>query len=318
MLSEDSLLHTHPGTTHSNALWITKIDSTQRLEEGTVGGPEEQVNGSEAEGKGVPSEGQKIMPGVLKRTDDRSEPDLNGTAADEHTGFMAEEGPGKRKGTNAVNGDAHQNGVVASTNGVYANGDGADSAMSPENLTSVVGTIAGQLPPEILHITEGYLPLSRLITRLAQDTFNGLNELINEMADMQPAQNNALPYMNGVGVSQVSQINVQKKTRLWDFAQDRRAKFIKILVLSQWSRQADLVGKVIDLNCWLRTQKDIYKLAVDWVGELKRQMGPMKLPSPDLKTALEALSTGKAGWLPDVSPNHVRLRRNSATDVSTA
>jgi hypothetical protein len=55
------------------------------------------------------------------------------------------------------------------------------------------------------------------------------------------------------------------------------------------------------LNHWLRVQKEHYRSAVNWIGELKRLLGPMKVPRPELDTALEALSTGKASWLPDVS-----------------
>ncbi|MCJ1317308.1 mediator complex subunit [Xylographa vitiligo] len=221
-------------------------------------------------------------------------------AGEESKEMVNGQGSRKRKAEELVNGDTHVNGGVSTTNGVYANGAVADPGMSPEILAAVVHNISSELPPEIEHITQGYMPLSRLITRLAQDTFNGLTETINEMADMQPPTNNVLSHMNNLGSTQAAQVNIQKKTRMWDFAHDRRAKFIKILVLSQWSRQAESVGKVIDLNFWLNSQRQLYKDATAWIGELKRILAPMKLPSPHLKTALEALSTGKAAWLPDL------------------
>ena len=243
------------------------------------------------------------MPGVLKRTVTRGEIMSTMSAAEDTKEVTNGQGARKRKADELVNGDTYANGGVSTTNGVYANGAVADPGMSPKILAAAVHNISSQLPPEIEHITQGYMPLSKLITRLAQDTFNGLTETINEMADMQPPPNNALSHLPSYASAQALQVNVQKKTRMWEFAHDRRAKFIKILVLSQWSRQAEAVGKVIDLNFWINSQRQLYKDATAWVGELKRMLAPIKLPSPDLKTALEVLSTGKAAWLPDASPS---------------
>ncbi|MCJ1397689.1 mediator complex subunit [Xylographa trunciseda] len=244
------------------------------------------------------------MPGVLKRTFTRGDLISTMGASDESKEMMNGQGSRKRKAEELVNGDTHVNGGLSTTNGIHANGAEADAGMSPEILAAVVHNISSQLPPEIEHISQGYMPLSRLITRLAQDTFNGLTETIKEMADMQPPTNNALSHVPNFGSAQASQVNIQKKTRMWDFAHDRRAKFIKILVLSQWSRQAESVGKVIDLNFWINSQRQLYKDATAWIGELKRILAPMKMPSPHLKTALEALSTGKAAWLPDLDYLH--------------
>ena len=61
------------------------------------------------------------------------------------------------------------------------------------------------------------------------------------------------------------------------------------------------VGKAIDINVWLDTQKRALNDATGWIGELKRSLGPLRLPPPDLKTATRTLSTGKADWIPDVS-----------------
>ncbi|KAL8767529.1 MAG: hypothetical protein Q9209_005993 [Squamulea sp. 1 TL-2023] len=163
----------------------------------------------------------------------------------------------------------------------------ASSSMFPKNTLE-------QLPPEIAHITEGYLPLSQLVIRLVQETFNGMTEVINQMSEMQ------MPQTNGSILVNPSQGNVQKKVRLLEFAQDRKARFIKILVLSQWSRRAESISKVIDLKAWLDVQRGLYDGACSWIGELKRIMALERMPNPDLKTALEALSLGKAPGLPDL------------------
>ena len=270
-----------------------------------LGGRREgKVNGSTEAGPGVGLDRPAVMPGVLKRTDIRGDSEGVGIVMNERSGAMPDEGTRKRKAAEMLNGGAQLNGDSPATNGVYTNGTVADPAMSPDQLATFVESISSQLPPEIEHVTLGFRPLSRLITRLAQDTFNGLTEVINEMADMELSQKNGVPQQNGAASNQASQVNIQKKTRLWDFAQEQRAKFIKVLVLSQWSRQSEDVSKVIDLNVWMTEQKELYKRITLWMGELRRVMGvrDVKIPSPDLNTALEALSTGKAAWLPDVSP----------------
>ena len=248
------------------------------------------------------------MPGVLKRTENTSEPKPSKARAEVNCGTMAEGILKKDISDARLNGMAHVNGTgtVAGagtlTNGLHAK----DAVSGPSPSSEVVATAAekmyNQMPPEIEHITQGYQPLSRLMIRLAQDTFSGLGEVINEMADTQVLQSDRpTSYLNGATANYTSQANIQKKERLWNFCQDRRAKFIKLLVLSQWSRQAEAVGKVIDVNSWQNGQKHLYDEATAWMGELKRLLCTAKTPSPDLKVAVEALSTGKASWLPDVS-----------------
>ena len=152
-------------------------------------------------------------------------------------------------------------------NGMCPNGLHVAMSENERNLSADLEALVGMLPPEIEHITTGYVPLAALIPRLVQETFNGLTEVIDEMAELDPSPSSrdaqihhVAPQLNGAGpgaadLSPSSQVNVQKKLRMLNFAQDRRAQFIKILVLSQWSRQAIPIGKVIDLTCWLDLQK---------------------------------------------------------------
>ncbi|KAL8677920.1 MAG: hypothetical protein Q9186_005702 [Xanthomendoza sp. 1 TL-2023] len=197
---------------------------------------------------------------------------------------------------------SHVNGAhgVASEN--RANGDNIVSEASLTQCSTSIGDSSRQLPPEILHIAEGYLPLSNLIARIVQDTFNGMTEVVHRMSELQMSQ------VNGSAPANHSQANVQKKSSLLNFAQDRRAKFIKILVLSQWSRQAESISKVIDLKIWLSNQAKLYDDACNWMGWLKRFMAQERMPNPDLQSALEALSLGKVSRLPDLGylpPKHV-------------
>ena len=251
--------------------------------------------------KGEVNGDPQAMPGVLKRLEDNQGAlELSRVGVAPKPGAMAGEGPTNLKEENYVNGITTMNGHCE-VQGSYGNGSVIDKTEIQTNFAPGADGLLGQLPPEIEHITFGYLPLSTLITRMVQETFNGLTEAINEMSELQVSQpNHSDSHINGNGAGNNSQANKQKKLRMLNFAQDRRAQFIKILVLSHWSRQADAISKVIDLKVWLDGQKRIYDEASGWMGELKRVLGPLKMPNPDLATALEILTLGKASWLPDV------------------
>ena len=170
-----------------------------------------------------------------------------------------------------------------------------ESAVPPKALTDSLR----QLPPEIEHVTFGLLPLSRLLERVAQDCFNGLNELISELADAPRAyQANGVVATNSAGVTTAH--SEEKRVRWLNFASRQKDIFIKLVVLVQWSRQMGDIGKLIDLRVWLDKQRDIYNEAQRGIGELKRNLATAKVPNPDIETALEILSTGKSTIMPDV------------------
>ncbi|EOD45060.1 putative rna polymerase ii holoenzyme mediator complex component protein [Neofusicoccum parvum UCRNP2] len=159
-----------------------------------------------------------------------------------------------------------------------------------------------QLPPELTHFTEFYMPFGKLIERVAQETNVTLAELLDKMGNLQISPAPAMNGMNGHmtnGSTPQSRENEEKKMLMLNWAWGEREKFIKLLVLSKWSRNCDDVSKMIDLNAWLTEQMNHYEEAPKWMGQLKLNMEPAKAPNPDLKTALEVLSTGKAPWMPD-------------------
>ena len=246
------------------------------------------------------------MPGVLPRAEGvthgiigvKTATDAQSEATVEAT--IDELGMGDyRKGYVQTNGD---HGLM---NGTYANGVPPSPTSIQRKPSTTIENFVRQLPPEIEHVTFGYVHFSSLISRLVQETFNDLTEVISDMSDMpasQPNQsapnNHVYPRSNGNG--DTSQANVQKKLRMLHFASDRRAQFIKILILSRWARQVEAVSKVIDLNFWLSNQIRQYNECCAWMGELKRRLTSLREPNPDIKTALEVLSLGKASWLPDL------------------
>lgn len=77
--------------------------------------------------------------------------------------------------------------------------------------------------------------------------------------------------------------------------------FIKLWILSQWSRQAEDVSKLIDIWTWQREAMEKFENAAYFTGDIKISMQSAKMPNPDIKTALEVLSTGKASWMPDLN-----------------
>jgi mediator of RNA polymerase II transcription subunit 14 len=158
-----------------------------------------------------------------------------------------------------------------------------------------------QLPPEIAHITQGYMPLSKLLSRLAQKTHSDLSSTILELAQM-PVP---LSAVNGnashiTTVDDNSPENLAKKLRMLKFAQDAHTEWTKALVITGWSRRAEDVSRTIDLKIHLDNQTQFYENAVYELGEVKKGLIHARLPNPDLPTALEVLTTGKASWMPDV------------------
>ncbi|KAF4448590.1 hypothetical protein F53441_8009 [Fusarium austroafricanum] len=156
---------------------------------------------------------------------------------------------------------------------------------------------------EIEHVTESYIPLSKVLTRLAQSTHNALQDQIAALAKMPlpaAAMNGNLTIPNS-DVEDGSGENITKKTSILNFATREHRKWVKALVITEWSRKADMVSKLIDLNLHLRKQQILFSTALDDTGKLRWDLTGARMPSPDLKTALQVLSTGEAAWMPDLS-----------------
>jgi mediator of RNA polymerase II transcription subunit 14 len=203
-----------------------------------------------------------------------------------------------QKGSDAViltNGD-HLPGL-----GPYPTPNGVSPASPPARLTSTLL----DLPPELIHVTESFQSLGTLIERIAQECYNGLDKVLGQMADIDvptgaPLTNGAGHHaiVNGVGNNSLS--NQRKKKLMLEFASNHRTRFIKMLVLSQWSRNVDDVSKMIDLMFWTRSNFDAYLEAANSVGRLKFETHHFKVRNPDMETALAVLSTGDVPWMPDV------------------
>ena len=275
-------------------------------------GSEEGVGGGAdaTEELGGPTRPQ-TMPGVLKKPQD----DLRIMKSNKRRieDEMADQPAKKVKKEALSNGTQTTNGENGLLNGVLTNG-------VPPGIPEVHDIpIAGlenlgrsQLPPEFLPAPVTYVSMSTLITRLAQDTFNQLVDTINDLSETEvTSANTPLSYdhnnaqtngVTGTGTSTAnSQANIKKRQQMLNFAQDRRTQFIKVLVLSQWCRRAEEMEKVIDVGYWMKNNGKVHiEACAGWMREMTRNLNTIRVPNPDFKTSLEALSLGKASWLTDV------------------
>ncbi|KAJ9608733.1 mediator complex subunit [Cladophialophora chaetospira] len=180
-----------------------------------------------------------------------------------------------------------------------------DTLSDPRPLGSALQDAAserGQAPTEILRLIsqESYLPLATLISRVSQSCWNGLSELVEQLAsvaipDLPPEQARLLP--NGQPNNQLKP-NLDKKERLLRFANDQKADFIKLLVLLQWSKNVEEVSNTISINFWLMSRRRAYWEAIAALALLKQESPGFQIPNPDLKTAAEVLSRGTVKSFP--------------------
>ena len=263
-----------------------------------------------------------IMPGILKRR--QSSPlvsEIKGASHSRTTEKSDAAGHTQQDRPETMNGSFPENRGQGTINGFHDESATMDVELAGKQERGHLEVFVGERqPPDVEHITFGYLPLSTLITRLVQDTFNGLNHAINDSWDIKTSSGsdsthtpNTKLIVNGEVGAKSIESNAQQKLRLLHFAQDSRARFIKILVLSRWSRQVESIGRVIDLKVWFDGQRRLFEDAISWMGELKRVLPPVKQPSPDIKMALESLSLGKAPWLSDV--NYIPRRRLTPREI---
>lgn len=204
-------------------------------------------------------------------------------------------------GPNEVSMPVGLNKNPAYTNGVSeGTGDGIQEQKAP---STKLALRVNDRVPELPHITQGFFPFSTLVNRSVQQCWNDLSDLITELAEIQIPSHDvssiSMPPNGKVSGNQSSE-NIQKKVRVLEFAHAKRAEFIKLLVLSQWSRQAADVSKLIDLQNFIRTRHQSYVSALQWIGDLKRNLVQAQVANPDLKTALEVLSKARIVSMPDV------------------
>lgn len=237
------------------------------------------------------------MPGILKMESNASD----GPAAPKDGENRKRDFEGK-----LVNGERQEGGAV---NGLpmkpLSSSPSAVEAASAMTARSSASKLS-ELPPEIVHISEeNYFSLATMLTRVSQDTFNELGERLQHMSTYEPPQpqtNGAMPNGTGQhanGQASIDAKNKQKKLLLMDFAQTHRAKFIKLLVLTDWGKKAaNDVGKLIDIYQWANEQRMHMDFVDVQLERIKIFSNSAAEKNPDIMTALEILSNGQAPWMP--------------------
>lgn len=203
---------------------------------------------------------------------------------------------------NFVNGDRHKDpAAMNNAIGNVASNGVSDAVSAPATSNS---------PPEIAKIgPEAYHPLSKLLARMAQECYNGLEETLHKMSDTLLGEQ-----ANGALLKDNLEVNKRKKMLLLKFAQDNRAKFIKLLVLTEWGQKSAFdIGKVIDLYAWAKEQAAHMDFADEQINQIKILSAYARENNPDIRTALEVLSTGEAPWIPTVRTSTNRMNQTVLT-----
>lgn len=214
------------------------------------------------------------------------------SAPDRHNGNGVSTGAGAGAGSN--------NGAISMANR-KEHGDAANVAQLQR--TGSNPSRMNDLPDEIKHITDGFIPLSVLLSRLAQKTHNQLADEIVALAKM-PAPSSAVNGNSSHGpaiTDDTSPENLSKKTRILNFIQDKHAEWVKATVIARWSRNASSVSSLIDLHSFIRMEQKRYFDIMAIMADHRWSLAFARLPNPDLRTALHVLSTGTAPWMPDLN-----------------
>ncbi|KAI9640665.1 mediator complex subunit [Ciborinia camelliae] len=280
---------------------IESIDHTKVEEGATVGVPQ-------GGGGLVGEQGRETMPGVIMDSGSRNGSHTNHDR-DRHSNGINGEAKTSEKGRDKIQArsEPQQNmtpispAVPNGTNGNFMDGPARQQNSTEELIPKDILDRIHDLPPEVEHITTNFVSLTELLNRLAQSTHNELRRAITDLANMpmpQSAINGSSSYITKE--DDPSNDNVNKKVGLINFAQSQHATWVKQLVILEWSRKADQVSKIIDLNVHLIHKRELYQSSMESAMRMRRDLRNAGIPNPDLKTAVEVLSTGKANWMPDL------------------
>lgn len=261
-----------------------------------------QSGGSGARAEGLQGLGQS-MPGILTMASCGAEGALASREGESKKRKFDEKLVNGERSTSRMDTPA----AGSSTNGaVSAPSVNGASVTFPSAATPMVDQMA-QLPPELEQVAmEFYHPLGKMLLRIGQECYNDLGEVLQKMADLPSSLQANGGMTNGYGMSNGGQDNAelskQKKLLLMQFAQVNRAKFIKLQVLAEWGKRAAVdVAKCIDLMSWEKQQTTAMNSVDETIEWMKICCDSARQPNPDIRTALEILSTKKAEWIPAVS-----------------
>lgn len=78
--------------------------------------------------------------------------------------------------------------------------------------------------------------------------------------------------------------------------------------MTEWGQKSAVdIGKVIDVYSWAREQVTHMDFVDTQLEAIKVLSGSARENNPDIRTALEILSTGTASWIPTVRIPHMYM-----------
>ncbi|KAF2864158.1 MED14-domain-containing protein [Piedraia hortae CBS 480.64] len=146
--------------------------------------------------------------------------------------------------------------------------------------------------------TDSNRSLGKLVERVAQQCYYDLSDTLNKMSDL--GTGDAGGSAPNAGPEDTSVVSVAKKRLLMEFAQQQRDRFIKTLVLMDWSKNADDMAKLIDLKVWFDKQRWAAPMALTSIIQLQHKMEAFQVPQPNIEGAMEVMVMGEVQGWPDL------------------
>lgn len=210
-------------------------------------------------------------------------------------------------GANGANGGATKKELYGDKGkGVYSGMTTHDSPMAVDSepqsgaLPGVNYSAMDEIPEEIEHISADILPLNLILSRLAQYSHAKLQDTILALAAKPlPQQANGNGHYQSAGEDS-SQESLDKKALLISTIQDLHTRWVKALVIANWSKKADGVSRLIDIRTHLASKLDEFTRLFFAMIHNKQELRWAKLPSPDIKTAWRVLCAGEVSYMPEV------------------
>ncbi|GJE97389.1 Med14 domain-containing protein [Phanerochaete sordida] len=134
-----------------------------------------------------------------------------------------------------------------------------------------------QLEHELPDVEDDQVPLSDLVSRVAQAVYAELTELAETM-----------PHMS----------DIQRKRTLAEWVVKTKKQVVKLYAVVKWSRDAGVVQKAMNITGFLMNQNRQFEDVINSLRLSKESLDSARLRNHDLLTSLDVLTTGSYRCLP--------------------
>ncbi|GAA5952945.1 hypothetical protein JCM3765_003014 [Sporobolomyces pararoseus] len=133
------------------------------------------------------------------------------------------------------------------------------------------------LEQELPNVTTDLIPLSYLIDRLITQSYSDFMTLLETLS---------------------SSPDQQRKQSIIDYVLQTRRQFLKLLVITRWSKESDRIKKIYNLIGFLTDQNKVFETCVESLKNLVEGLRNARVRNYDLETSLTVLQTGDYKFLP--------------------